>query len=316
MKKIIIKRNDENQRIDRFLSKYMDKASKGFIQKMIRKKRIKLNGSRTYSEEIVKCDDEITLYLAEETINKFQSEVENIDVKIDLNIIYEDDNILLINKKEGQISHSNNEDGESIVKGVKKYLIDKGEYKPEEEKTFSPAICNRLDLNTSGVIIAAKNYNSLKVINEAIRDQKIEKYYKALVAGKIDKRDLLEGYLVKDNKTNKVMIYNKWVENSKEIKTRISPIKYNEDYTLLDIELITGRTHQIRAHLSSINHPIVGDRKYGDKETNKKFNLKSQFLIAYKITFKGLKNGLEYLNNRSFEAKIDEKYNRIEQVIF
>lgn len=316
MKKIIIERNDENQRIDRFLSKYMDKASKGFLQKMIRKKRIKLNGSRAYSEDIVKKGDEISLYLAEETISKFQSNPEDIKVNMELDIIYEDKNIILVNKASGQLSHSNKEEGESIVKGVKKYLIDKGEYNPKEEKTFSPAICNRLDVNTSGIIIAAKNYNALKIINKAIREQKIEKYYKTLVSGKIDEEILLEGYLLKDKNLNIVKVYNDRVDEGKRIKTRIMPIKSNENYSLLDIDLITGRTHQIRAHLSSINHPIVGDRKYGDKEINKKLKLKSQFLIAYKIVFNGLTDELDYLNNRSFEIDIDKEHKELLKMIF
>lgn len=316
MKKIKIEKNDENQRLDRFLCKYMDEASKGFIQKMIRKKRIKLNGSRSYPEYIVKYGDEVILYLAEETINKFQSDKEDIEANIDLDIIYEDTNIILINKKFGQLSHSDEEDSESIVKGVKKYLIDKGEYDPEKEKTFSPSICNRLDLNTSGIIIAAKNYNSLKMINEAIREHQIEKHYKTLVSGKIEKELLLEGYLRKNNRTNKVKVYKTWMENSKEIETKIIPLKSNQEYTLLDVELITGRTHQIRAHLASIDHPIIGDRKYGDDKINRNFKLNSQFLIAYKITFNGLKGDLEYLNNKTFEAQINERYKNIENELF
>ncbi|MBS4536577.1 RluA family pseudouridine synthase [Clostridium sp. D2Q-14] len=315
MKKIKIERNDENQRLDRFLSKYMDQASKGFIQKILRKKRIKLNSSRGYPEDIVKYGDEIKLYLAEDTINKFQTKTENIETNIDLDIIYEDKNIILINKKSGQLSHSNNENSDSIVKGVKKYLIDKGEYHPQNEKTFSPSICNRLDFNTSGIIIATKNYNSLKMINRAIREHKIEKYYKALVSGKIDKEILLQGYLTKNRINNKVQIHKKWMNNSKEIHTRIMPLKFNEEYTLLDIQLITGRTHQIRAHLASINHPIVGDRKYGNNKINKKFNLDSQFLVAYKIIFSGLKDDLEYLNDKIFQVEDNKAYKIVEEKI-
>lgn len=316
MKKIIIKENDANQRIDRFLSKYMDKAPTNFIQKMLRKKRIKLNGKRAHNSDVVKINDEIKMYLSEETINKFQSNdyVENVEVNLD--IIYEDSNIILINKKAGQIAHSANKEKDSIVEQMQKYLYDKGEYNPKNEKTFKPAICNRLDINTYGIIIGAKNYKTLKQINKSIRDKYIKKLYKAIVVGCIKNKKELHGYLLKDNKNNKVKIYNDKQKGSKEVLTNIYPIKYNEKFSLIEIDLITGRTHQIRAHLSSIGNPIIGDKKYGLEKTNQEFKLKGQYLVAYQITFNGLTDDLSYLNGKTFMANIDNKLNELEKILF
>lgn len=316
MIKIKINENDQGQRIDRFLLKYMDKAPKGFIQKMIRKKRIKLNSKRAYPEDILKLNDEINFYLSEETIDKFKSDIIKVKSNIKLDIIYEDNNIILINKKKGDISHSNTEDERSISNALINYLIEKNEYNPKTEKTFTPAISNRLDRNTSGIIIASKNYNTLKTINKAIKEQNVDKYYKALVYGKINKEMILEDYLIKENKDNKVEIFNENILNSKKIITKVKPVEFNENYTLLEIELITGRTHQIRAHLNYIGHPIVGDKKYGEKFYNKDFNLKSQFLFAYKIIFNNLENDLEYLNGKIFEIPLESDYKEIISRIF
>ncbi|WP_130807549.1 RluA family pseudouridine synthase [Senegalia massiliensis] len=316
MIKIKITENESGQRIDRFLIKYMDKAPKGFIQKMIRKKRIKLNSKRAYPDDIININDELKLYLSMETINKFRSDYEEIKSNIKLNVIYEDENIILIYKKKGDISHSHLDDKESISNALIKYLIDKKEYNPELEKTFTPAISNRLDRNTSGIIIGTKNYNALKNINKAIRNRNIDKYYKALVYGKVEKEMLLENYIIKNSRNNMVQITDKNTSNSKKIETRIKPLVFSDEYTLLEVELITGRTHQIRAHLNFINHPIVGDKKYTNKKINKNINLNSQFLVSYKIKFNNLDNGLEYLNGKSFEIPLEYKYNEILKSIF
>ncbi|NBI05321.1 RluA family pseudouridine synthase [Senegalia massiliensis] len=316
MIKIKISENESGQRIDRFLIKYMDKAPKGFIQKMIRKKRIKLNSKRAYPDDIININDELKLYMSMETINKFRSDYEEIKSNIKLNVIYEDDNIILIYKKKGDISHSHLDDKESISNALIKYLIDKKEYNPELEKTFTPAISNRLDRNTSGIIIGTKNYNALKNINKAIRNRNIDKYYKALVYGKVEKEMLLENYIIKNSRNNMVEITDKNASNAKRIETRIKPLVFNDEYTLLEVELITGRTHQIRAHLNFINHPIVGDKKYTNKNINKNIKLNSQFLVSYKIKFNNLDSGLEYLNGKSFEIPLEYKYDEILKNIF
>lgn len=322
MQEIKIGNNEEEQRIDRFLRKYFENATKSFIYKMLRKKRIKLNGNRANPEDLIYQGDSIQMYLADETIAKFRGQEKEIDGSNNLHVIYEDDNIVLINKAKGTLAHSSSsEDAEvNVVDEFVSYLYSKGEYLPSEEKTFTPSICNRLDRNTSGIVIGAKNYNTLKEINSALKSREIERYYKTIVKGKMIEDQSLEGYLVKNEKNNKVSISQESQKDGKEIKTDIRVLKSTKDYSLVEINLITGRTHQIRAHLSSINHEVIGDLKYGNSRVNKyfkdKYNLTGQYLHAYKVIFKGLGNGLEYLNNKQFICDLDSDMGLIERDLF
>ena len=321
MREIIIHKNEENQRIDRFLKKYLDEASLGFIYKMLRKKNIKLNGKRAKPEDNIEEGDIIQLYLSEDTIEKFIGEKKPVKSKLIPNIIYEDENILLINKPIGILSHgSGGEFEENIVDSMISYLIDRGDYIPRIEKTFTPSICNRLDRNTSGIVIGAKNYESLKVINESIRKQNIRRFYKTIVKGKIKQDFHGEGYIMKDEKRNKVTVVNEEGGHAKKIITKGKILKNSSLYSLLEIELVTGRTHQIRAYLSSLGHPLIGDRKYGDSKTNNYFkseyNLDNQWLHAYKVGFHGLTGSLEYLNGRAFQAEMEEEFLQIENDLF
>ncbi|WP_427340097.1 RluA family pseudouridine synthase [Caloranaerobacter sp. DY30410] len=321
MKEITISKNESNQRLDRFLKKYMPRASKGFIYKMLRKKRIKLNGKKAKPNDILKEGDVLSLYLAEDTINKFKEEIKIENNKVDIDIVYEDENIILINKPKGLLSHSDRADSKNdVVNMLISYLYSKGEYNPNEEKTFVPSICNRLDRNTSGIIIGAKNFTALQLINKAIREKKIKKYYKCIVKGKIEKDFNVKGYMLKDAKKNKANIFQDYVNGAKKIETGIKVLKSNDKYSLLEINLITGRTHQIRAHLSYLGHPIIGDTKYGDVITNRffkeEYNLDSQFLHSYKIEFNGLDDYLSYLNGKSFIANLDELYKKIIKDLF
>lgn len=319
MKQIKIDINEHNQRIDRFLKKYFSKATNSFIYKMLRKKRIKLNGARANPEDIIVEGDMIDLYLSDETIEKFREEEKEIKKTSDLDIVYEDENIVLINKPKGMLSHSSdNYHEKNIVDELVSYLYNKGEYIPRRDKTFTPSICNRLDRNTSGMIIGAKNYNALKEINNSLKNRYIGKYYKTIVRGNVEGQSL-SGYLTKNDK-NRVSITKDKLDNSKEIITNINVLKKSKDYSLLEIELITGRTHQIRAHLSSIKHPIIGDTKYGDKRVNEffkgKYKLNSQYLHAYKLVFNNLKNGLEYLNKKEFVVEENKSMKDLEKELF
>ena len=207
MREIEINKNENEQRLDRFLKKYLAKASTGFIYKMIRKKNIKLNEARAKPESIIYEGDRVQLYLAEDTIKKFEADIEEVKSSLDLDIIYEDDNIVLINKDLGMLSHGRGgEFEENVVDSLISYLIKKGDYVPRIEKTFTPSICNRLDRNTSGLIIGAKNYESLKLINEAFKNLSIRRFYKTIVKGEIEEERQEKAYLLKDEDKNKVKV--------------------------------------------------------------------------------------------------------------
>lgn len=309
MKEILIDKNESDQRLDRFLRKYLAEAPQSFIYKMIRKKNIKINDKRVKPETTIYEGDVVQLYLSDETIDKFMAKTVEIKSKIIPNIIYEDDNIILINKPVGILSHgAGSEFEENIVDSMISYLIQKGDFVPRIEKTFTPSICNRLDRNTSGIIIGAKNYQSLKSINEAIREGQIKRFYKTIVKGNFNKEITAEGYLVKDEERNKVKIYENDLEGSKKIITNMKPLQNKNGYSMLEIELITGRTHQIRGHLSSMGYPVIGDRKYGNRETNFKFDeeyeLDNQLLHGYKVEFNGLVEEFEYLNGKVFISEL------------
>lgn len=317
MREIIVDTNESNQRIDRFLKKYLSKASQGTIYKMIRKKRIKLNNKRANPEDIIVEGDSIQFYISDEVLDKFIEEKKEINSFIVPRIIYEDKNIIFINKPVGMLSHSaNKEYGDNVVDSMISYLIKSGEYNPRLERTFTPSICNRLDRNTSGIVIGAKNYEALKDINNAIKSRSIKKYYKCMVKGTLKEDILLEDYLLKNEDKNKVKVVKSDVDGAKKISTYIKVLKKSNEFSLLEIDLITGRTHQIRAHLSHIGHPIVGDVKYGDANINKnfreKYNLNSQFLHAYKIAMNGLIY-LDYLNGKEFVAELPSTLEKIER---
>ncbi len=320
LKEILINKNESDQRLDRFLKKYLSKAPQSFIYKMIRKKNIKVNGKRANPETTIYEGDKIQLFLSDETIEKFMEEKE-IKSSLIPKIIYQDENIILINKPVGVLSHSTGEKfEENIVDSMINYLIQKGEYIPRIERTFTPSICNRLDRNTSGIIIGAKNYEALKAINEAIRKGEIARIYKTIVKGRINKEFKAEAYLLKDEDKNKVKVKGGDFEGSKKITTNFKPIISKNGYTLLEVNLITGRTHQIRAHLSSLGYPIIGDRKYGNEGTNKifreKYGLNNQWLHAYKIEFNGLGAGLKYLNGKVFTSDMEGISGEIERDLF
>ena len=310
MKEIRITKNEENQRLDKFLLKYMNKATKGFLYKMLRKKRIKLNGGRAEGNEMLQAGDTLQLYLAEETIQSFMEEKTVVQAKRHFGIVYEDDDILVVNKPAGLLTHpEKSSDKDTLIDQILYYLYQKGQYTPDAASSFTPALCNRLDRNTSGLVIAGKTLKGVQAVNEIIRTHKLDKYYLTLVAGEIRHAGEITGYLTKDEDKNQVRI-SKREGNGLGAKTltKYRPIAHAKGYTLLEIHLITGKTHQIRAHMQSIGHPVVGDRKYGAEHSNEKFRkeyaLSNQFLHALRVEWNEKEGPLGYLYGKEMTAPL------------
>ena len=299
MKEIRITNNEEGQRLDRFLKKYLNRANQSFIHKMIRKKNIKVNGSKAEPDDVLKTDDTVQLYLADDTIDKFREKKTLKQTNIHFDTIYEDNNILVVNKPIGLSTQPDMTGMKNLVDEIKAYLDAKEE---NISFTFKPAVCNRLDKNTSGLVVAAKNYDALKQTNKAIRERKIKRFYMAKVHGIIKDSLELRDYLIKNDNKNMVKIINEQREDSKPVVTYAHPLKTEGRYTWLEVEIETGRAHQIRAHLSSIGHPVAGDKKYGKKD-----NEKYQILHAYKIVLDGFEGNLSYLNGKEIISDISDR---------
>ncbi len=299
MKEIIITKNEEGQRLDRFLKKYLNKANQSFIYKMLRKKNIKLNSAKAEPEEILKIDDLVQLYLSDDTIDKFREKKTLNMSEIHFETVYEDNNILVVNKPIGLSSQPDETSSKNLVDEIKVYLDAKEE---NISFTFKPAVCNRLDKNTSGLVIAAKNYDTLKQTNKSIRERNIKKFYMAKVHGIIKDNLELKDYLIKDEYKNMVKIVKNQEENAKIVVTNAHPVEVEGNFTWVEVEIETGRAHQIRAHLSSIGHPIAGDKKYGKRD-----NEKYQVLHAYKLVLGGYEGELAYLNGKEIVSNISER---------
>jgi 23S rRNA pseudouridine955/2504/2580 synthase len=305
MRTLEIKQNDGGQRLDKFLQKKFKTMPKSLMYKYIRTKYIKLNGKKCEKDAILKEGDVLTLYIKDEFFEQSeQKSYEFLKAPKKLDIIYEDENLILVDKKPGLIVHQDKQyHFDSLVARIQHYLYDKGEYDPEEENAFSPATVNRIDRNTGGIVIAAKNAESLRILNQIIKNREIEKYYLCLLCGK-PKYDhgILTDYLIKNNSTNTVKVIKKPEDGAKLIKTEYTVLKSGKRTSLAEIRLHTGRTHQIRAHMSFIGHPLVGDSKYGKNKKNFLNNYKYQALYAYKLifSFREDKGILNYLNGREF----------------
>ena len=308
MKELRVNPNDAGQRLDRFVGKAVPLLPESLLQKYIRLKRIKLNGKGAKRDTHLNEGDLLQLYINDEFFEKKETRYDFMSAAKKLDILYEDDQILLLNKKTGLLCHPDDREyADTLIARVKRYLYEKGEYQPDDAMSFTPALVNRIDRNTSGIVIAAKTAEALRVLNQKMKDREIHKFYLCVVLGTPNKREgLLEGYLVKDEQKNKVFISKKKNDpNAKEIRTKYTVLKSNDHYSLLEVELLTGRTHQIRAHLASIGHPLLGDGKYGKNEQNKKSGLKKQCLCSYRLQFDFTTNAgaLSYLNGKSFEIK-------------
>ncbi|WP_394522135.1 RluA family pseudouridine synthase [Lacrimispora sp. JR3] len=315
MQSLIVSKNEAGQRLDKLLAKYLNLAGKGFLYKMMRKKNITLNGKKCDGSEKLMPGDEIKLFLSDETILKFSEVKIPVVKKINLNIIYEDDHILLVNKPSGMLSQKAKKSDESLVEYMIDYLISSGQLSTDQLKSFRPSICNRLDRNTSGLVVGGKSLAGLQIMSEVFKDRTIHKYYQCVVKGHISDRQKISGFLIKDEVANQVAVHKSQVPDSVPITTEYEPLQYYGGYTLLKVTLITGRTHQIRAHLSSIGHPIVGDHKYGSSQVNEEakrlYHINSQMLHSYQVVFPQLKEPLAYLSGKSFLAPLPKTFSKI-----
>ena len=315
MRELKIEKNDAGQRLDKFLTKALDLPT-SLMYKSIRTKKIKVNRKRAEISLVLSEGDLVQCFLAEEFFAKLDSDVKAPNLSKIKNlpkIIYEDENILLINKEAGISVHEDEHTkNDTLITKIHAYLYQKGEYDPNSEKSFAPALCNRIDKNTAGIVIAAKNAEALRVMNEKIKEREIDKFYIAAIHG-IPKKseDTLYGYLLKDEKTNTVKVYDKNPpRGAKNIITKYNVIAKKDDTALIEVELLTGRTHQIRAHMAHIGHPLVGDGKYGINKEDKRLGYKYQALCSYRLrfSFKGEETVLDYLNGKEFKIPKDEIY--------
>ncbi len=319
MKQLVITQDNANQRLDKYLLKYFNTASKSFIYKMLRKKRIKYNGGKADGNEILNDGDTLQMYLSDETVDKFMEEKEIKSDKVTFKVVFEDNNILIVNKPIGVLSHpESSSDTNTLIDQILFYLNEKGEFDGGKESVFTPSICNRLDRNTSGIIICGKNLATVQCINRCMST--IDKYYLSIVKGKIDSKIILNGFHTKDKNKNEVNISSENLCDAKKVVTEVNPLQYNEKFSLVEIKLETGKSHQIRAHLKSINHPIIGDRKYGDTTVNdfvkSKYALSNQFLTAHRIHFRSMDKPLDYLNDKIFTADMPKIFMDIRKNLF
>ena len=309
MKLITVHKQEEGQRLVKLLGAYLKEAPYSFFYKMLRKKNITLNGKKADGTEKLKCGDEIRLFLSDETYEKFAGKVQPREKfpMAKLNIVYEDSNVIFINKPAGMLSQKSVPSDVSLNEYLLGYLEKSGQWKQEESKAFRPSVCNRLDRNTSGMVICGKSMAGLQQMAALLKDRSLHKYYLCLVKGVMTESQHLEGYLLKDENSNQVKIFQKETEGAAHIITEYEPLYTDGEATLLKVTLVTGKSHQIRAHLSSIGHPIIGDPKYGDRKVNASFRethgIKNQMLHAWKLTFPELAEPLDNLSEKSFEAE-------------
>lgn len=329
MQEITVSARDAGQRLDKFLGKYMPEAPKGFFYKMLRKKNITLNGKKAAGMEKLVEQDRIKLFLSEETIGKFrgnsldsqeiisQNSNEGMGYEVKLDIVYEDEELLVINKPVGMLSQKARREDVSLVEYIEKYVS-----RQEEGALlsgFRPGICNRLDRNTTGLVVAGKRVKSLQYMNRLFQERKLEKYYLCLVRGKVEHPVQAKGYLVKDRKHNQVRIEKKGEDGAVKIETAYEPLEtaywQGEHYTLLKVHLITGKSHQIRAHLQSMGYPIVGDTKYGEKTLyhtfKKAFGVRYQLLHAWQLILGNPEYLPEKYHGKCFQAPLPQLFQRV-----
>lgn len=314
MLKFVLNKNDSGQRLDKFLTKTLKGIPMSLMYKYIRKKRVKVNGKRAKENQMLEAGDVIELYIPDE-FSKTEADTSEYDkIKASPVVVYEDENLIICDKKAGMLSHTGDkgENGaaaiaerDTLIFLIRAYLYKNGEYDPSDEASFAPALANRLDRNTGGLVIAAKNAEALREINRLIRDGLVDKRYLCAVHGKpAPAKATLRGFLFKNAKTKMVTVYSAPRQGAKEIITSYKTEKYSKekDLSLLEVHLETGRTHQIRAHLASIGHPLLGEGKYGQNRADRALGYKYQALYSYRLEISCTDGPLSYLNGKVFEA--------------
>lgn len=305
MKEFTISKNDAGQRMDKFITKAVPKLPSSLLYKYIRLKRVKLNGKRCEISTRISVGDIVQCYISDEFFEAEEKRPEFMLAPATVDVVYEDENILLINKPAGLLVHEGDQwCADTLIARIQHYLYKKGEYDPKNENSFVPALCNRIDRNTCGIVIAAKNAATLRVLNDKIKDRELEKKYLCVVKGTPKRATgLLEHFLIKNEKTNTVEAYKEPKPGAKTAKTKYRVLSSVDGMCLCEAELLTGRTHQIRAQFSAIGHPLIGDTKYGKAKDGRGFNW--QALCSYKLTFRFEEDAehLAYLDGKTFTVK-------------
>lgn len=315
MKQFVIEENEAGQRLDKYLAKLLKEAPKSFFYKMLRKKNITLNGKKATGSEKLGLGDTVKLFLSDETYEKFAGSQTIKRAHCNLDVVYEDGDVLLLNKPAGMLSQPGESEEPSLVEYLTGYLLEEGALTEAALATFKPGVCNRLDRNTSGLVAAGKSLAGLQELSRLFHDRTLHKFYLCLAAGVIKNENYIKGYLHKDEKCNKVVVYDEEREGALPIETRYIPWGDNGKVTLLEVELITGRTHQIRAHLALEGHPLIGDGKYGRESVNRryreKYGLTHQLLHAYKLEVPEIEGKLAVLSDKKFTANVPELFYKI-----
>lgn len=324
MKLVIINESEAGQRLDKYLNKLLKEAGKSFLYKMLRKKNITLNNKKADGSEHLQAGDEIRLFFSDETFEKFSGKPQppvpethrpSAAKLPPVKIIYQDSDVMIVNKPAGILSQKATADDVSLNEYILQYLLKKEKVTRESIAVFRPSVCNRLDRNTSGIVTAGITYRGARELSNMLRDRSADKRYLALVKGVLKRPAHLRGWLIKDRENNLVTVQSRQADDAQEIETDYTPLGDNGRMTLLEIHLITGKSHQIRAHLASTGHPVIGDTKYGEEAVNswyhRTYHGHFQLLHSWKLSFPADSCHLEGLAGRTFRASLPDNFTRV-----